>query len=90
VTNLGDDCTKPYLTKEDYENSLNTQQPSNEDEDIENIDFVVCQEIIDSVMAEVQPRSNLRPKIKPAPIPQPKEILPRGEVYDPAQKRPKF
>ena len=25
VTNLGDDCTQSYVTKEDYEKSLNTQ-----------------------------------------------------------------
>jgi ribonuclease HI len=86
VTNLGDDCTQPYLTKEDYENSLNTQQPSNKDEDINNTDFVVCQETTDSIMAEVQPRYNLRSKNKPALTFQPKKILPRGEVYEPAPK----
>ena len=42
VTNLGDHCTQLYLTKEYYENSLNTQQPSNKDDDINNTDFVVC------------------------------------------------
>jgi hypothetical protein len=80
VTNLGDDCTQPYLTKEDYENSLNTQQPSNKDDDISNTNFVVCQETTDSIMAEVQSRYNLRSKNKPVSIPQPKKILPRGEV----------
>jgi hypothetical protein len=53
VTNLGDECTQPYVTKENYEKSLNTQQPSNEDDDINNTDFVVCQETTDSVMAEI-------------------------------------
>jgi hypothetical protein len=86
VTNLGDDYTQPYLTKEDYENSLNTQQPSNKDDDIDNTDVSAYQEITDSIMAEVQPRYNLRSKNKPALTPQPKKILPRGEVYEPAPK----
>jgi hypothetical protein len=84
--NLGDDCTQPYLMKNNYENSLNTQQPSNKDENINNTDFVVCQEMTDSIMAEVQPRYNLRSKNKPASTFQPKKILPRGEAYEPAPK----
>jgi hypothetical protein len=86
VTNLGDDCTQPYVTKKDYEKSLNTQQLSNKDDDLKNIDFVVCQETTDFVMAEVEPRYNLRYKKKPTLIPQPKKILPRGEVYESAPK----
>jgi hypothetical protein len=86
VTNLGDDCTKPYLTKEYYEKSLNTQKSSNKEEDINNTDFTVCQETIDSIMAKVQPRYNLRSKNKPMLTLQPKKILPRGEVYEPASK----
>jgi hypothetical protein len=86
VTNLGDDYTQPYLTKEDYKKSLNIQLPSNKDEDINNTDVSVYQEITDSIMAEVQPRYNLRSKNKPALTPQPKKILPRGEVYEPAPK----
>ena len=37
-------------------------------------------------MVEVQPRYNLRSKNKPALTPQPKKILLRGEVYEPAPK----
>jgi hypothetical protein len=78
VTNLGEDCTQPYLTKEDLEKSLNTQQPSNKDEDIDNTNVSIYREITDSIMAEVQPRYNLRCKKKPALTPRPKKILPRG------------
>jgi hypothetical protein len=78
VTNLGEYCTQPYLTKEDCEKSLNTQQPSNKDEDIDNTNVSVFQEITDSIMVEVQPRYNLRCKNKPALTPRPKKILPRG------------
>jgi hypothetical protein len=37
-------------------------------------------------MAEVHPRYNLRSINKSTLIPQPKKILPRGEVYVPAPK----
>ena len=33
VMNFDDDCTQPYLTREDYEKSLNTQQSSIENEE---------------------------------------------------------
>jgi hypothetical protein len=86
VTNLGDYCTQPYVTKEDYEKSLNTLQPSNEDDDINNIDFIVCQETTDSMMVEVQLRYNLRSKRKPALTFQPKKFLLRDEAYNPTPK----
>jgi hypothetical protein len=86
VTNLGDDFTQPYLTKEDYEKSLNTQQLSNKDDDIKNTEVSVYEEMTDSIMDEVQPRYNLRPKHKPASTPQPKKIIPRGEIYEPVPK----
>jgi hypothetical protein len=89
VTNLGDDCTQPYLTKEDCEKALNTQQPSNKDEDINNVDVFVYTEITNSIMVEVQPRYNLRSKNKLVLTPQPKKILPRGEVYKPTPKETK-
>jgi hypothetical protein len=40
----------------------------------------------DSIMAEVQHKYNLRPKKKPVSTPQPKKILPRGEIYEPTPK----
>jgi hypothetical protein len=86
VTNLGDDCTQPYVTKEDYERLLNTPQPSNEEDDINNNDFIVCQEMFDSMIAGVQARYNLRSKKKPTSILQPKKILPKGEIYVPTPK----
>jgi hypothetical protein len=86
VKNLGDDCTQPYLNKQDYENFLNTLQLSNKDVDINNIDVSVDQEITNSIMVEVQPRYNLRPKNKPALTPQPKKIIPGGEIYEPVPK----
>jgi hypothetical protein len=65
---------------------LNTQQPSNKDEDINNVNVFVYIEITNSIMAEVQQRYNLRSKNKPVLTPQPKKILSRGEVYKPTPK----
>ena len=86
MTNLGDDCTQPYLTKEYYEKSLNTLQPSNKDVDINITDVSIYQQMTDSIMAEVQHKYNLRPKNKLVLTPQPKKILPRGEIYKLAPK----
>jgi hypothetical protein len=38
VVNFGDECSHPYLTREDYEKSLNPPQPSNEDEEGDHTD----------------------------------------------------
>jgi hypothetical protein len=65
---------------------VNTEQPSNKDDDINNTDVSVYQEMTDSIMVEVQHKYNLRPKNKPVSTPQPKKILPRGEIYEPAPK----
>jgi hypothetical protein len=69
---------------------LDTQQLSNKDDDINNTDVSVYQEMTDSIMAEVQHKYNLRPKNKPVSNPQPKKILPRGEIYEPAPKETKI
>jgi hypothetical protein len=65
---------------------LNTKQPSNKDDDINNTDVSVYQEMIDSIMAEVQHNYNLMPKKKTLMTPQPKKIIPRGEIYEPSPK----
>jgi hypothetical protein len=83
VTNLGDDCTQPYLTREDYEKSLNTQQSSIEGEERDYTDLCSYQEETDMIMVEVQPRYNLRSKGKPISTTQPKKILPSGQTYEP-------
>jgi hypothetical protein len=83
VMNLGDDCTQPYLTREDYEKSLNTQQSSIEGEERDYMDLCSYQEETGMIMAEVQPRYNLRSKGKPISTTQHKKILPRGQTYEP-------
>jgi hypothetical protein len=83
VTNFGDDCTQPYLTREDYEKSLNTQQPSNKGEESDHIDLCESQQETEMIMAEIQPKYNLRFKSKPTSTTQPKKILQRGQAYEP-------
>jgi hypothetical protein len=83
VTNLGDDCAQPYLTREDYEKSLNTQQSFVEGEERDYTNLCSYQEETNMIMAEVQPNYNLRSKSKPISTTQPKKILPRGQTYEP-------
>ena len=53
VNNLGDDCIQPHLTKEDYEKSLNTEQSSVEDNNLNDADDPSYQGIVDTIMAEL-------------------------------------
>jgi hypothetical protein len=83
VMNLGDECTQPYLTREDYKKSLNTQQSSIKGKERDHTDLCSYQEETDMIMAKVQPKYNLRSKSKPISTTQPKKILPRGQTYEP-------
>jgi hypothetical protein len=69
---------------------VNTEQPSNKYDDINNTDVSIYQEMTDSIMVEFQHKYNLRPKNKPVLTPQPKKILPRGEIYEPTPKETKI
>jgi hypothetical protein len=86
VNNLGDDGIQPHLTKEDYEKSLNTEQSSVEDNNLNDADDPAHQRMVDTIMAELQHKYNLRPRNKPVSTAQPKKFFPRGEIYEPAQK----
>jgi hypothetical protein len=98
VNNLGDDCVQPHLgddfvqphlTKEDYERSLDIEQPSNKGNNINNMGDSTYQGIVDTIMVELQHKYNLRPKYKPVSTTQPKKVLPRGETYEPTPKEAK-
>ena len=69
---------------------MDTQQLLNKDDDINNTDVSVYQEVTNPIMAEVQPKYNLRPRKKLALTPQPKKILPRGEIYETSPKETKI
>jgi hypothetical protein len=83
VTNFGDDCSQPYLTREDYEKSLNMPQSSNESEEGDHTEICESQSETEIMMADFQPKYNLRSRNKPASMTQPKKILQRGQAYEP-------
>jgi hypothetical protein len=86
--NFGDECSQPYLTREDYEKYLNTPQPSNEDEEGDHTDLCVSQPETEMIMAEFQPKYNLRSKSKTTSMDQPKRILKRVKLMNLLRKRP--
>jgi hypothetical protein len=85
MNNLGDDCQELYLTRQDYEKSLNTEYESNNDESIDIIEDHAYQGIIDNIMVELQQKYNLRPRDRNITTAQPKKILSRGKDNEAAQ-----
>jgi hypothetical protein len=83
VTNFGDDCSQPYLTREDYEKSLNTSKLSNEKEESDHTEIYESKSETEIMMADFQPKYNLRSKNKPTSTTQPKKVLQRGQAYEP-------
>jgi len=83
VTNFGDDCTQPYLTREDYEKSLNTPQPLNEGEKGDHTNLCGSQPETEMIMVEFQPKYNLRSKSKPTSMTPPKKIIQTNQAYEP-------
>jgi hypothetical protein len=75
MNNLGDDCQEPFLTKQDYEKSLNTEYWSNHDESINNTEEYAYQGITDNIMVELQQKYNLRPRDRNITTAQPKKIM---------------
>jgi hypothetical protein len=83
VANFGDDCSQPYLTREDYEKSLNVSETPNESEEGDPIEICESQPEAEIMMAELQPRYNLRSNNKSTSTIQPSKILQRGQAYEP-------
>jgi hypothetical protein len=86
VACFGDECSQPFLNREDYEKSLNTPQSSNEDEEGDHTDLCIFQPETEMIAADFQPRYNLRSKNKPTSTNQPKKILPRDQSHEPPLK----
>ena len=75
VTNFSDDCSQPYLTRKDYEKSLNVSETPNESKEGDHTGNHESQPEIEIMIAEFQPRYNLRSKNKPTSTIQTKKIL---------------
>jgi hypothetical protein len=82
---LSDDCQEPYLTRQDYEKSLNTEYWSNNDESINITEDSAYQGIVDNIMAELQQKYNLRPRDRNITTSQPKKILSKSKANETAQ-----
>jgi hypothetical protein len=54
MNNLGDDCQEPYLTRQDYERSLNKKYWSNNNDSINITEDSAYQGITNNIMVELQ------------------------------------
>ena len=61
LNNLSDDDLEPHLTKQDYEKSLDLESLFNNEESINNLGDSTYQGLVDSIMAELQQKYDLRP-----------------------------
>jgi hypothetical protein len=83
VACFGDECSQPFLTREEYEEFLNIPQPPDEQEEDDHTDLCLSQPETEMIAADFQPRYNLRSKNKPTATDQPKKIIPRGQSQEP-------
>ena len=73
--NLSEDDLEPHLTRQDYEKSLDLESIFNNEERINNLGEFVYQGLVDSIMAELQQKYNLRPREKNSTNDPPKNIF---------------
>jgi hypothetical protein len=86
INNLGDDCLQPYLTRQDYEKSLNTEHRSENNKNNSITEDSTYQGITDDIMAELHQKYNLRPRNRSFTTTPVKKILPRGETDEAVSK----
>jgi len=79
INNFNDVCQEPYLTRQDYEKSLNVEYRSNNDESINITEDYAYQGIIDNIMVKLQHKYNLRPRDISITTTQLKKILSRSK-----------
>jgi hypothetical protein len=80
ISNLSDDNKSPYLSRQDYEASLNKENTSEEQVSNNMTDDFTYQNIADDIIAELQGKYNLRPRNKNLPNVPTKNIFPRNET----------
>jgi ribonuclease HI len=80
INNLGDDNKSPYLSRQDYERSLNKEITSEDNVSNNMSEDFTYQDIADDIIAELQGKYNLRPRNKSLPTVSTKKILPRSET----------
>jgi hypothetical protein len=80
INNLGDDDPQPYLSRQDYEQSLNKENTSENSHNYNTSEDLNYQGIADSIMAKLHQKYNLRPRnmsLVTAPM---RKILPRDDT----------
>jgi hypothetical protein len=86
INNLGDDNKSPYLSRQDYEKSLNKEIRSEDNVSNDTSEDLSYQGIADDIIAELHEKYNLIPRNKTLPTTPTKKILPRGETDEVALK----
>jgi hypothetical protein len=85
INNLSDNDQEPHLKRHDYERSLDQEPLFGNEESINNLGESDYQGIIDSIMAELQQKYNLRPRDKNSTTSPPRNILLRTKMNESVQ-----
>jgi hypothetical protein len=85
IDNLSDNDQEPHLTRQDYKRYLYREQLFGSEVSMNNMGESDYQGIIDSIMAEIQQKYNLRPRDKISTIDPPKKILSRSKNNETSQ-----
>jgi hypothetical protein len=64
INNLGDDCLQPFLTRQNYEKYVTTNDRSENNKNNDIIEDSTYQGITDDIMTELHQKYNLRPRNK--------------------------
>jgi hypothetical protein len=86
INSLGDNNKSPYLSRQDYEKSLNKEIRSEDNVSNDTSKDLAYEGIMDDIIAELHEKYNLRPRNKSLPTIPTKNILPRGETDEAAPK----
>jgi hypothetical protein len=86
ISNLGDECQQPYLTRQDYEKSLNTEYRSENNKNNNITEDSTYQGITYDIMAELHQKYKIRPRNRNITTTPVKKIMPRGETDEAASK----
>jgi hypothetical protein len=88
LNNLSDNDIEPHLTKQDYEKSLDLESLFNDDENINNLGDSTYKGLVDSIMAELQHKYDLRKREKSSINTPPKNLLSRIKANEAAVTKP--
>ena len=85
IDNLNDNDQEPHLTRQYYERYLDQETLFGNEVSINNMGESDYQGIVDSIMAEIQQKYNLRPRDKNSTIDPQKKILSRSKKNETSQ-----